>query len=266
MSIRLENIHLQFNPGTALEKTVLSGLNLTIESGQFITVIGSNGAGKSTLLNLISGDLQPTTGHIWIADRNVTALSVPQRAPLVARVFQNPLLGSCAHLTLAENLALADRRGRRRGLGFALPRQKRQRWREALFSLGLGLEDRLDDAIGLLSGGQRQAVSLLMTSLAKSEILLLDEHTAALDPAAASQVLALTKTLVQQEHLTTLMVTHSMRQALEVGDRTIMLHSGEIILDIQGEARQALSIGDLLDRFRELRNVADIAGDRLLLD
>jgi putative tryptophan/tyrosine transport system ATP-binding protein len=266
MSIRLENIHLKFNPGTALENVIFTGLNLTIDPGQFITVIGSNGAGKSTLLNLLSGDLQPTTGNIWMGDRNVTALSVPQRAPLVSRVFQNPLAGSCPHLTLAENLALADRRGSNRGLKFALPRQKRQQWRERLVELGLGLENRLDDAIGLLSGGQRQAVSLLMASLAPSQILLLDEHTAALDPAAAAKVLELTTTLVQRENRTTLMVTHSMRQALDLGDRTIMLHSGEIILDTWGEARRALSIGDLLDRFTNLRNAADFAEDGLLLD
>jgi putative tryptophan/tyrosine transport system ATP-binding protein len=266
MSIRLENIHLTFNPGTALENVIFAGLNLTIDPGQFITVIGSNGAGKSTLLNLLSGDLQPTTGQVWIGDRNITRLSVPQRAPLTSRVFQNPLAGSCPHLTLAENLALADRRGSRRGLRFALPRPKRQRWRERLMELGLGLENRLDDAIGLLSGGQRQAVSLLMASLAPSQILLLDEHTAALDPAAAAKVLELTTTLVQRENRTTLMVTHSMRQALEVGDRTIMLHSGEIILDTWGEARRALTIGDLLDRFSNLRNAADFAEDGLLLD
>jgi putative tryptophan/tyrosine transport system ATP-binding protein len=266
MSIRLENIHLKFNPGTALENVIFAGLNLTIDPGQFITVIGSNGAGKSTLLNLLSGDLRPTTGSVWMGDRNITTLSVPQRAPLVSRVFQNPLAGSCPHLTLAENLALADRRGSPRGLKFALPRQKRQRWRERLVELSLGLENRLDDAIGLLSGGQRQAVSLLMASLAPSQILLLDEHTAALDPAAAAKVLELTTTLVQRENRTTLMVTHSMRQALEVGDRTIMLHSGEIILDTCGEARRALSIGDLLDRFSNLRNAADFAEDSLLLD
>jgi putative tryptophan/tyrosine transport system ATP-binding protein len=201
-----------------------------------------------------------------MGDRNVTDLSVPARAPLVSRVFQNPLAGSCPHLTLAENLALADRRGSRRGLKFALPRPKRQQWRERLVELELGLENRLDDAIGLLSGGQRQAVSLLMASLAPSQILLLDEHTAALDPAAAAKVLELTTTLVQRENRTTLMVTHSMRQALEVGDRTIMLHSGEIILDTSGEARRALSIGDLLDRFSNLRNAADFAEDGLLLD
>ncbi len=266
MSIRLENIHLTFNPDTALENVIFAGLNLTIDPGQFITVIGSNGAGKSTLLNLLSGDLRPTTGSVWINDRNITALSVAKRAPLVSRVFQNPLAGSCPHLTLAENLALADRRGSNRGLKFALPRQKRQHWRQRLVELGLGLENRLDDAIGLLSGGQRQAVSLLMASLAPSQILLLDEHTAALDPAAATKVLELTQTLVQRENRTTLMVTHSMRQALDVGDRTIMLHSGEIILDTSGEARRALSIGDLLDRFSNLRNAADFAEDSLLLD
>jgi putative tryptophan/tyrosine transport system ATP-binding protein len=264
--IQLENIHLTFSPNSPLEKRIFQGLSLTIAPGQFITVIGSNGAGKSTLLNLLSGEVKPSEGLVLMGDRNVTDWSVPRRAQLVSRVFQNPLLGSCAHLTLAENLALAQKRGAKRGLKLALGRGLRQEWRSRLAELNLGLENRLEDAIGLLSGGQRQAVSLLMASLAPSAILLLDEHTAALDPQAAQRVLALTEQIVASRGLTTLMVTHSMRQALIVGDRTIMLHAGEIILDIAGEARRALTVEDLLNQFSQLRSAADFAEDSLLLD
>jgi putative tryptophan/tyrosine transport system ATP-binding protein len=260
--IHLENLHVTFNPGTPLAMPALQGLDLTIPAGQFVTVIGSNGAGKSTLLNVISGDLRPDVGRIHIGDQDVTRWSTPRRAKLVARVFQNPLAGSCPDLTVAENLALADRRGQSRTLGPALTPKLRQTLGERLAGLGLGLERRLNDRMGLLSGGQRQAISLLMATMAPHQILLLDEHTAALDPQTAGEVLGLTRRIVAEHRLTVLMVTHSLRQALELGDRTVMLHQGRVIFDVAGEARSGLSVGDLLERFGR----GDAVSDVMLLD
>ncbi len=263
--IQLESIHVTFNPGTPLEKAALQGLNLTIDTGQFITVIGSNGAGKSTLLNVLSGEIKPDCGRVTIANQDITHWPTHKRARLVARVFQNPLAGSCADLTIEENLALAYRRGRSRQLSNALTPQIRQTFQTQLARLQLGLENRLGDRMGLLSGGQRQAVSLLMSGLASNQILLLDEHTAALDPKTADYVLRLTRELVEARQLTTLMVTHSMKQALLLGDRTIMMHEGQIILDIAGEARSRLTVNDLLQQFAQLRG-EELADDALLLD
>jgi putative tryptophan/tyrosine transport system ATP-binding protein len=263
--IQLESIDVTFNPGTPLEKAVLRGLNLTIAPGEFVTVIGSNGAGKSTLLNLLSGGLRPDRGRVTIAGQDVTHWPTHRRAGLVARVFQNPLAGSCADLTIAENLALAVRRGRSRRLHPALTDRLRRDFQTQLARLDLGLENRLDDRMGLLSGGQRQAVSLLMSGLAANQILLLDEHTAALDPKTADYVLRLTRELVQERQLTTLMVTHSMKQALMLGDRTIMLHDGQVIFDVAGVARSGLTVADLLAQFAK-RQGAELADDGLLLD
>jgi putative ABC transport system ATP-binding protein len=262
--IKVEAIQVTFNRGTPLETKALKGIELTIPQGQFVTVIGSNGAGKSTLLNVLSGDVIPEQGRVLINSQDVTKWSSPKRAKLVARVFQNPLAGSCANLTVEENLALAYRRGRKRGLRYALNRAVRAEFREHLARLGLGLEKRLGDRMGLLSGGQRQAVSLLMSTLAPNQILLLDEHTAALDPKTAAYVLQLTREIVAERGLTTLMVTHSMRQALALGDRTVMLHEGQIIFDVSGEERAGLEVTDLLHRFEELRG-EDLADDALLL-
>jgi putative tryptophan/tyrosine transport system ATP-binding protein len=250
--IDLQAIQVTFNPGTPLESPALRGIDLQIPEGQFITVIGSNGAGKSTLLNVLGGGIIPQAGRVKIGEQTVTKWTAAQRSPLVSRVFQNPLLGSCADLTVEENLALADQRGQRRGLSGALKRERRQRFRDRLAQLGLGLENRLGDRMGLLSGGQRQAICLLMATLAEHKILLLDEHTAALDPKTAEEVLRITRQLVAEQNLTTLMVTHSMGQALAVGDRTIMLHQGQIIWDLAGEARARISVKELLAKFGQL--------------
>jgi len=262
--LQVQDVHLTFNPGTPIETRALRGMTLAIPAGQFVAVIGSNGAGKSTLLNAVAGDVNVDRGSIVIAGRDVTGEAAWQRADQVARVFQNPLAGTCETLTIEENLALASGRGLRRGLTRAVTPAMRADYRARLATLGLGLENRLQDRIGLLSGGQRQAVSLLMAALRPSRILLLDEHTAALDPRTAAFVLALTCRIVAEAQLTTLMVTHSMRQALDVGQRTVMLHQGQVVLDVQGEERQGLDVPDLLNMFAQVRGEA-LADDALLL-
>lgn len=264
--ISLQDITVTFNLGTPLALQALNGLSLDIAAGEFITVIGSNGAGKSTLLNVLSGEQTPDQGRVIMADCDVTTWRTPRRARLVARVFQNPLAGSCAQLTIEENLALAGRRGRSRGLRLALTNQVRSQLRSHLADLGLGLENRLHDRMGLLSGGQRQAISLLMATLSsQQQILLLDEHIAALDPQAAADVLGLTERLVRTRVLTTLMVTHSLKQALSLGDRTVMLHQGRVIFDIAGVARTRLTVDDLLVQFERVRGER-LADDELLLN
>ncbi|WP_171963352.1 ABC transporter ATP-binding protein [Bordetella trematum] len=259
-----KDLTITFNPGTPIETRALRGLSLEIPTGQFVTVIGSNGAGKSTFLNAISGDLQVDSGKIEINGSDVTRWPVWQRAGQVARVFQDPMAGTCEDLTIEENMALAQLRGNRRGLSRAVKAAMREVFRERLATLGLGLESRLSDRIGLLSGGQRQAVSLLMAALQPSRILLLDEHTAALDPRTADFVLRLTERIVSENHLTTMMVTHSMRQALDVGERTVMLHQGQVVLDVSGEQRKGLEVGDLLAMFERVRGET-LADDALLL-
>lgn len=255
---------ITFHPGTPIENRALRGLNLTIPTGQFVTVIGSNGAGKSTFLNALSGDLMVDSGSIGIDGIDATRLTAWQRSHLVARVFQDPLAGTCEALTIEENMALAWRRGASRSLGFAVNNSLREVFREKLRLLDLGLENRLSDRIGLLSGGQRQAVSLLMASLQPSRILLLDEHTAALDPKTAGFVLDLTAKIVEEGKLTAMMVTHSMRQALDYGSRTVMLHEGQVILDVSGPERQGIEVPDLLRMFERTRGEA-LADDALLL-
>ncbi|OZI23456.1 ABC transporter ATP-binding protein [Bordetella genomosp. 9] len=259
------DLHITFNPGTPIETRALRGLSLHIPTGQFVTVIGSNGAGKSTFLNAVSGDQAVDSGRIEIDGRDMTRQPSWSRADYVARVFQDPMAGTCEDLTIEENMALAQARGARRGLRHAVKAAMRGGFRERLATLGLGLENRLGDRIGLLSGGQRQAVSLLMAALRPSRLLLLDEHTAALDPRTADFVLGLTARIVAENRLTTLMVTHSMRQALEVGDRTVMLHQGQVVLDVSGEARQGLTVPDLLAMFERVRG-EKLADDALLLD
>jgi putative ABC transport system ATP-binding protein len=263
--IAVEGIHVTFGRGTPLEKHALRGVDLMIPEGQFVTVIGSNGAGKSTLLGALAGDVIAERGAISIDGIDVTRWATPRRAGLVARVFQDPLAGSCAALTIEENMALAAARGRRRGLGPALGAGRRDRFRDRIAELGLGLEDRLQDRMGLLSGGQRQAVSLLMATLAGSRILLLDEHTAALDPGTAVFVLELTRRIVRENRLTALMVTHSMRQALDHGERTVMLHEGRVVLDVSGDQRSGLDVPDLLALFARRRGGEDITDDSLLI-
>lgn len=262
--LQARNLEITFNPGTPIENKVLRGLSLDIPTGQFVTVIGSNGAGKSTFLNAVSGDLPVDLGTISIDGSDVTAKPAWQRADMVARVFQDPMAGTCEGLTIEENMALAYRRGQHRGLGFSLKRAMRDEFREKLRILNLGLENRLADRIGLLSGGQRQAVSLLMASLKPSRILLLDEHTAALDPKTAAFVLELTAKIVEQQKLTAMMVTHSMRQALDFGSRTVMLHEGRVVLDVAGKEREGLDVPDLLRMFERTRG-EKLDDDKLLL-
>lgn len=262
--IALEDVAVTFNKGAAMETRALRGLSLEIPQGEFVTVIGSNGAGKTTLLNVLSGDAAADGGRIVIDGRDVSRWSAPDRARLVARVFQDPMAGSCANLTIAENLALAATRGRRRRLGFAVGRRLREEIRERLARLGLGLENRLDDSMDLLSGGQRQAVSLIMATFRPARILLLDEHTAALDPKTAAFVLDVTRGVVSEQSLTTLMVTHSMRQALDMGDRTVMLHEGRVALDVSGATRDGLDVEHLVHMFERVRGEA-LDDDALLL-
>lgn len=262
--IRVENLHLTFNAGTPIENHVLRGLSLNIKEGEFVTVIGSNGAGKSSLLNVISGDLMVDSGSIVINQRNVTRLPAWRRASMVARVFQDPMIGTCEKLTIEENLALAYNRGHSQLLKPALNKKLRDIFREKLTILNLNLENRLSDMMGLLSGGQRQAVSLLMSTLQPSKILLLDEHTAALDPKTAQFVLELTAKIIEENHLTTMMVTHSMKQALEYGSRTVMLHQGQVVLDVSGKERDKMTVTDLLQMFEKTRGEA-ISDDSLLL-
>jgi putative ABC transport system ATP-binding protein len=262
--LRAHRLEITFNPGTPIENRALRGLDLQIPTGQFVTVIGSNGAGKSTLLNAVSGDLIVDRGSIQIDGIDVTKKAAWQRSGLVARVFQDPMAGTCEALTIEENMALAYKRGARRGLGFSLNRHVREEFRAKLRILNLGLENRLGDRMGLLSGGQRQAVSLLMASLQPSRILLLDEHTAALDPKTAAFVLDLTAKIVEGAKLTTMMVTHSMRQALDYGERTVMLHEGRVILDVAGTERKGLDVPDLLRMFEKTRG-EKLDDDKLLL-
>ncbi|MGK9169776.1 ABC transporter ATP-binding protein [Inquilinus limosus] len=262
--IRVEDIHVTFGRGTPLENRALRGIDLTIPGGQFVTVIGSNGAGKSTLLNVLSGDASPERGRVEIDGVDVTRWPAPKRAGLVARVFQDPMAGTCEGLSIEENMALAYARGRARGFASALDGPRRKVFRDKLAVLGLGLENRLGDAMGQLSGGQRQAVSLLMATLAGMKILLLDEHVAALDPRTADFVLRLTRRIIEEQKLTALMVTHSMRDALDHGNRTVMLHEGQVAFDVAGDQRHGLDVPDLLKLFSTVRG-EQLDDDSLLL-
>lgn len=263
--MQLENLRITFHRGTPIENPVLRGLSLNISKGEFVTVIGSNGAGKSTLLNAICGDYLVDSGKIYLNGKDVTRKTTWQRAAEVARVFQDPMLGTCEGLTIEENMALAYCRGQHRTLSFFVKKETREFFREKLSILKLGLENRLSDRMGLLSGGQRQAVSLLMASLQPSSILLLDEHTAALDPKTAAFVMELTDQIVSENQLTVMMVTHSMQQALDHGSRTVMLHQGQVVLDVAGEKRQRMGVQDLLQMFEHTRGER-ITDDSLLLD
>ncbi len=263
--IRAENLSVTFGKGTPLEKRALDGIDIAIAAGEFVSLIGSNGAGKSTLLSAIAGDLTPSAGRIFIDEIDVTRQSTAQRSARVARVFQDPLAGSCGQLTIEENLALAAARGGARGIGRALTHARRATFAERVAALGLGLEGRLHDRMELLSGGQRQALALVMATLAKSSVLLLDEHTAALDPGMAEFVIGLTRDIVAEYELTTLMVTHSMRQALDLGSRTIMLHEGRVVFDVSGDRRSGLSVEDLVEMFRQQRGQT-LDDDALLIE
>lgn len=247
--LQLENIHKTFNPGTINEKVALNGLNLTLNDGDFVTVIGGNGAGKSTMLNAIAGTWKPDSGRILVDGVDITAMPEYKRAKFLGRVFQDPMLGTAADMEIQENLALANRRGKNRGLSWGIEPKERNFYRELLSRINLGLENRLSTKVGLLSGGQRQAVSLLMASLNQPKVLLLDEHTAALDPKTAQKVLEITDEIVYENHLTTLMITHNMRDAIKHGNRLIMMHEGHVVVDVSGEEKQRLTVEDLLEMF-----------------
>lgn len=263
--IRCEHLKVVFNPGLPTEKQALRGVDLDIPQGEFVTVIGSNGAGKSTLLNTIAGDIPTSGGRILFGDKDVTKTPATARTNEVARVFQDPLAGTCADMTIEENMAIAYGRGKPGSLRFALNNSLRQIFREQLGRLNLGLEDRLDTQMGLLSGGQRQSVSLIMSALQPSRILLLDEHTAALDPKTAALIMEITAQIVAEKKLTVMMVTHSMRQALEHGTRTLMLHEGQVVFDLAGEERSSYQVSDLLALFAKARGNEDLDDDKLLL-
>ncbi len=262
--LEVNNVVKIFNPGTINEKVALSGLNLHLKPGDFCTVIGGNGAGKSTMLNAIAGVWEVDSGSIIIDGENVTRLPEHKRAAYLGRVFQDPMTGTAATMGIEENLALAARRGQGRGLKWGVTKEEREQYRELLASLDLGLEGRLTTKVGLLSGGQRQAVTLLMATLKQPKLLLLDEHTAALDPKTAAKVLELTDKIVAKDQLTTLMITHNMRDAIAHGNRLIMMKDGQIILDISGEEKKKLTVENLLEKFSEASGEA-FANDRMIL-
>ena len=262
--ILVDKVAITFNRGTPLEMRALRGVTLEIPQGQFLTVIGSNGAGKSTLLNIIAGELLPNAGRVEVDGTDVTSWPIHRRADRIARLFQDPRAGICEQMSIIENIAIALSRTSPARFGFAIGSSVRKLARERLAILGLGLENRLEDRVALLSGGQRQALSLIMATIGPTKILLLDEHTAALDPSAADQVMKLTDDVVRSLGITTMMVTHSMRQALDHGSRIIMLHQGEIILDVSGAERAALDVPDLLKLFRRKQGT-DLTDDQLLL-
>ncbi len=250
--LKVDNISKTFNPGTINEKKALDGLSLHLKEGDFVTVIGSNGAGKSSVLNAIAGVWPVDSGSIVLADENITGLPEYLRAKLIGRVFQDPMMGTAPDMWIEENLAIAMRRGKKRTLKWMVSKQDRDLYREKLKELGLGLEDRLQVKVGLLSGGQRQALTLLMATMKSPKLLLLDEHTAALDPATAAKVLELSDSLTEKNKLTTLMITHNMTDAIRHGNRLIMMNAGHIILDIEGEEKKHLTKRDLLDMFAEV--------------
>jgi putative ABC transport system ATP-binding protein len=260
----VKEIYKTFNPGTVNEKTALNGVSLHLSEGDFVTVIGGNGAGKSTLLNAIAGVWPVDEGSITVGGVDVTKLSEHKRAKYIGRVFQDPMMGTAATMQIEENLALARRRGRARTLRPGITKAEREEYRELLKILDLGLEDRLTSKVGLLSGGQRQALTLLMASLVKPKLLLLDEHTAALDPKTAAKVLDATERIVHRDNLTTLMITHNMKDAIAHGNRLIMMYEGRIALDISGEDKKKLTVEDLLAKFGQATG-SDEADDKLLL-
>ncbi|MBQ9009722.1 MAG: ATP-binding cassette domain-containing protein [Clostridia bacterium] len=262
--LNLSHISKTFNPGTVSEKVALNDVNLHLNKGDFVTVIGGNGAGKSTMLNAISGVFPVDCGTIEIDGRDVTNLPEYKRAAFLSRVFQDPQFGTAATMNIEENMALAMRRGQRRGLRWGITATERQMYREHLHLLGLGLEDRLGSKVGLLSGGQRQALTLLMATLRTPKILLLDEHTAALDPKTAANVLELTQKLVEEQHLTALMVTHNMKDAIAIGNRLIMMNDGRVIVDVSGERKKALTVRQILELFEEASG-SELANDRMML-
>jgi putative ABC transport system ATP-binding protein len=251
--LEIASLTKTFNPGTPNEVRALRDVSLQLERGSFLLIIGTNGSGKSTLLNAVAGTFLPDAGRVTLASQNITRWPEHRRAKLIGRVFQNPFSGTAPNMSIAENLAMAARRGHPRGFGWALNRKLRESLRDRIRTLNMGLENRLDNAIGSLSGGQRQALTLLMASWLKPELLLLDEHTAALDPKSADQVIRLTHEIIQRDKLTTLMVTHSMQQAVHLGDRIVMMHRGQVLHDLHGPERARVRPEDLLKRFDDVR-------------
>ena len=262
--LELKNISKTFFPGTVHEKTALDNLSLTLHEGDFVTVIGGNGAGKSTMLNAIAGTFSVDSGSILIDGKDVTRLPEFKRAALLGRVFQDPMMGTAPTMQIQENLALAARRGKHRGLKWGITPQEEQEYYQKLKDLDLGLEDRMKAKVGLLSGGQRQALTLLMAALQKPKLLLLDEHTAALDPRTAAKVLELSDKIVEENHLTTMMITHNMKDAIAHGNRLIMMDAGHVVLDISGEEKKKLTVPDLLEQFTKASGT-EANDDKLLL-
>ena len=262
--LELKDLHKTFNPGTVNAKTALNGLSLTLRDGEFVTVIGGNGAGKSTMLNATAGTLQVDSGEVFLDGIDVTDLPEYKRASYIGRVFQDPMMGTAPSMHIEENLALAARRGQKRGLRWGISKEERETYRTLLSDLGLGLETRLSSEVSTLSGGQRQALTLLMASLKQPKLLLLDEHTAALDPKTAAKVLALSDQIVQENRLTTLMITHNMKDAIAHGNRLIMMDAGRVVVDISGEEKKKLTVPDLLALFSSASGSTE-ANDKLLL-
>ena len=262
--LRIEHVSKTFNMGTINEKKALNDLSLHLEPGDFATVIGGNGAGKSTMLNMVAGVYPIDCGYIYVAGKNISLEPEYKRASLIGRVFQDPMMGTAANMSILENLAMANRRGKSRSLNWGVTKEEEGQFKEELKRLGLGLEDRLTSKVGLLSGGQRQALTLLMATLIEPKLLLLDEHTAALDPRTAKKVLDLTVEIVEAQHLTTLMITHNMKDAIAIGNRLIMMHEGKIIYDVRGEEKQKLTVDDLLKKFAEAHG-DEFANDRMML-
>jgi len=262
--LKMTNIYKTFNANTVNEKQVLKGLELELKDGDFVTVIGGNGAGKSTMLNMIAGVHFPDQGTIMLDNENITNLPEHVRAKYLGRVFQDPMMGTAANMEIEENLALAYRRGQKRGLGWGISKEEKALYVEKLKTLDLGLENRLTSKVGLLSGGQRQALTLLMATLQHPKLLLLDEHTAALDPKTANKVLELSEQIITRNSLTALMVTHNMKNAIQYGNRLIMMYEGKIIYDVSGEDKKKLHVSDLLEKF-EMASGGEFANDRMIL-
>ena len=262
--LEIKNVYKTFNAGTVNEKRALKNLNLSVADGEFVTVIGGNGAGKSTMLNAITGAYAVDYGSIEIDGVDVTKLPEHKRAQFIGRVFQDPMMGTAANMQIEENLALAARRGKKRGLRIGITNAEREEYKKQLATLGLGLEDRMTAKVGLLSGGQRQALTLLMATLQKPKLLLLDEHTAALDPKTAAKVLETTQRIVEDNKLTTIMITHNMRDAIAHGNRLIMMHEGRIVVDVEGQEKRELMVEDLLELFAR-NSGSQFSSDRAML-
>lgn len=262
--LEIKNLHKTFNKGTINEKVALAGVDLQLNPGDFVTIIGGNGAGKSTTLNAIAGVWPVDQGNIIVDGVDITNLPEHKRASYLGRVFQDPMTGTAATMSIEENMAIAARRGKKRGLGWGITKKEREEFKEQLKELDLGLDERMSSKVGLLSGGQRQAITLLMAAIQEPKLLLLDEHTAALDPKTAAKVLAISEKLIAEHHLTAMMVTHNMKDAIAHGNRLIMMHEGKIIYDVSGEEKKNLKVANLLKKFEEVSG-GEFANDRMML-